>query len=67
MRYRYNGYNQRIAMDGPLTQVKPGPDNSHIKRSDYNSKTKFVTRTLAPEGGCPAEPAHPANWARSPA
>jgi RHS repeat-associated protein len=50
MRYRHNGYNQRIEMDGPLANAKdkPGPDNSDITRSDYDPKTKLVTRTVAP-------------------
>ncbi len=48
--YRYDGYGQRIEIDGPLANasVHPGPDNSDITRTEYDPKTKLVTRTIAP-------------------
>ncbi|MEN3296272.1 MAG: hypothetical protein V7642_5525 [Burkholderiales bacterium] len=48
--YRYNDYGQRVAIDGPLLNAgdNPGPANSDITLTEYDPKTKLVTRTVAP-------------------
>jgi RHS repeat-associated protein len=50
MSYRYNSEGQRIETDGPLANAKDnaGPDNSDITRSEYDPRTKLVTRRIAP-------------------
>jgi len=48
--YRYDGYGQRIEIDGPLPNAagKAGPSNSDISRTEYDTRTKMPLRTIAP-------------------
>jgi RHS repeat-associated protein len=52
LHYRYDGYGQRIEIDGPLPNAAadPGPANSDITRMRYDARTKLPVRTDAPGG-----------------
>ncbi|QNA99625.1 DUF6765 family protein [Massilia sp. Se16.2.3] len=48
--YRYDGYGQRVEVDGPLPNAagKADPSNSDISRTVYDARTKMPLRTVAP-------------------
>ncbi|QNA99629.1 DUF6765 family protein [Massilia sp. Se16.2.3] len=52
LRYRYDGYGQRVEIDGPLANAatNPGPLNSDITRTRFDARTKLALRTEAPGG-----------------
>jgi RHS repeat-associated protein len=52
LHYRYDGYGQRVEIDGPLPNAAadPGPQNSDITRTRYDARTKLPVRTDAPGG-----------------
>jgi len=52
LRYRYDGYGQRVEIDGPLPNAasNPGPLNSDITRVRFDARTKLAMRTDAPGG-----------------
>ncbi|MCS0581071.1 DUF6531 domain-containing protein [Massilia pinisoli] len=52
LRYRYDGYGQRVEIDGPLPNAAndPGPQNSDITRVRHDARTKLPVRVDAPGG-----------------
>jgi RHS repeat-associated protein len=52
LHYRYDGYGQRVEIDGPLPNAAndPGPQNSDITRVRYDARTKLPVRVDAPGG-----------------
>lgn len=52
VRYAYDGTGRRIETDGPLPNAArdPGPDNSDIVRTTYDTRTGLALRTVSPGG-----------------